>query len=1130
MSRNVMRITGRIMFMAGLLFASLLSPSVLYATPYASSLVVSNGVVSFYINESGGTVVVTYEDGSTNSTFTGFGSGSVNLPSGKYNFNLGAHSSYNIAVSKIGTGVAGKMPNVIQSTNTSVNATNFVLQGMGNGRGIAVNVNSQSPYFGRIYASRSGTAVNQRVIFDMNPDGSWSTAGSAGSDVGVTWVSDHAASPYRLSISQNDMIIISDESAANAGVWMADPNLTTNQLILGPAGAPASSYISYANNHGQIAGRAWLLGDLNSPSGATLVTVDGTYPYGGPYNCITVYSNITASAISSGGGWQNPPDVVGGPISVNVSAYLGSGIYLDPGLCVAANGLIYGSHYRSSVANESGIPGVSVYDSSYTNLLWGSRYNGGSSDYFFTASSGAIGTGAACLPDDVAVSPDCKYLATANNDGHITVCSLTNGIPDVSTIYTIEPDVFCNSSSGLGVSIAWDAGDNLYTLSYLYGYGIKAWTLGLSSQAITSGNINGNTAYNLGFLNTTVNVYATNNPVISQSNTHGNPTSGAFTLVRSGGNLSLPLTVNFTYGGTATNGTYTPGNRGSITFLAGQTVTNISIAAVSDGLPRPTTTLTLTVTPSASYVLGAGSATMRILNAATPYLMVKVNQGSMYNAFSNDYASVTITRWGDTNSTETVSSYALSGTAVSGVDYTAPSSVTFNPGDLTKVTYVYPLINGASPVHNPNLPFTGNKSIVLGIGSGSGYTVAPGNVTLTIVDSGHPPATVLFSDPLSDPNDAANWNVCAANANIVYPIDSSVAFGQDLTQTPYYPIPFPPNGSQYALRATVNKSYGSGPYGGPPVAINLYLTNQVFTGNYAVRFNMNLVVGGNLFENNNLDPLYNSEEGVLFGINHNGMETNLWLAGSDLTSGGGLQTGTGPWAADGIFYWVSGSGGNYLETWPNYQMFTGNGDPATNAGWARPFSAGLPSSSFAGIFKTNVFTTSASGFVPPYDTGWTEGGPGLPANGSGQYGLSVSSWSDVEIKQINGVVTMSIDKTPVFVYTNKTMFTGGCIMLGYEDPWDGGEDQDAAVYYSNLQVVRVGPPVMSKFALDNANGNVVMNLNITDDAGGLIVQSSANINGPYTTVASTLTSLGNGAFKVTVPQNGAKQFYRILQQ
>ena len=435
-------------------------------------------------------------------------------------------------------------------------------------------------------------------------------------------------------------------------------------------------------------------------------------------------------------------------------------------------------------------------------------------------------------------------------------------------------------------------------------------------------------------------------------------------------------------------------------------------------------------------------------------------------------------------------------------------------------------------MHSPTLPFTGNKTVVLGVGAGSGYNPATNTATLTIVDSASPPALVLFSDSLSDPNDQTNWSIAGVNGEMgAWPVDVNVQFGCDLTQTPYYGIPFPPNGSQYALRMTVNKSYGLGQGGGPMAAVNAYLTNQSFSGNFAVRFNMNVIETGNFTEINN-DPntyyggvtgTYNNEEGALFGFDHDGNETN-WFAGDKFYTGAPTS-----WPADGIFFWISDSGGSYLDSFSPYEAFAGNGSPVTNAGWT--ILGSQASTNFTMAFKTNVFTSPISTVVPPnYNSGWTEGGPGLAANGSANYGLSVSSWSDVEIKQLNGVVTMSIDKTPVFVYTNKTIFNSGLVMLGYEDPYNGAEDQDAAVYYSNLRVVSVGSPVVTNMALDNVHGNVVMDFSVTDDASSLSVQSASSVKGPYTAVASTITPLGNGSFQVVVPQKGAIQFYRILQQ
>src|ERR1022692_2451082 len=72
------------------------------ATPYASCITNGNNTVGFYLNESGGDVTVTYED---NSIAPGFNN--VTLATGAYTFPLGpTHTSYTIAVAKVGTGSA----------------------------------------------------------------------------------------------------------------------------------------------------------------------------------------------------------------------------------------------------------------------------------------------------------------------------------------------------------------------------------------------------------------------------------------------------------------------------------------------------------------------------------------------------------------------------------------------------------------------------------------------------------------------------------------------------------------------------------------------------------------------------------------------------------------------------------------------------------------------------------------------------------------------------------------------------------------------------------------------------------------------------------------------------------------
>lgn len=1094
------------------------------AAPFASCITNNNGTIQFYLNESGGSVTVTYEDGTTNVNFSPLVLGTgVNLPSGGYSFSLVGHTSYSIAVTKFGTGAAAIMPNVIQSTNTSVYGGNYVLQGFGDPRGLAVNVNPASPYFGRVYVSRGGNAST--AFYDLNSDGSWSTVGPGGTNAGVTtWVTGAPySSPDKISLAANDDLIVGDYSENNAGVWLVGPNLDTNELLLGPIGDVNGIAQGV---HGAEVGPAVLLGSLST--GATLLTVDGDLNT----NRIEVYSNITQTVLASGNGWQNPPDLTGPQVAINLPENPnGPGYYFYPSLDIGPNGYLYSGEYRSGIGS-SDYAFVQVYDATYTHQLWNSRYSGGNSDYFFTAATG----GSKSTPTCVSVSPDGKYLATVSMDNHLTICLLTNGIPDVGTIYTIAPVRFGSATSDGADEVVWDAADNLYVLS-ASDYGLTSWTLGQSATCITTGNANGTTGFSEEPLTPTISVYATNAAVISQINSYGTPTNTLFTIVRSGPS-GATLTVNFTYGGTAPNGTYTVGNSGSVVLQPGQTVTNITVAAVTDGIPRRTTTLTMTISSSMNYIVGVNPATISILNTATPQLSAAAGQTSMYNAFSNDFVSVVFTRLGDTNTTETLSSFTMAGSAVKGTDYTPLPSVTFHPGDLTQTAYIYPLVGGAVPTHNPNLPYTGNKSIVIGLTAGSGYTATTNTAALTIVDSAYPPATVLFSDPLTNSDDATNWGINAANGNLDnQDPDLDVEFGCDLYNTPSYPVPPPPSGATNALRLTVNKSNGLGPVGdaveNPMTAVNAYFTNKLFSGNYAVRFNMNIIQGDSTsLEQTEPDgAVYDAEEGPLFGIDMSGTETNWW-AGNTFALGD-TQTN---FASDGIWYWISDNGGDYLDTFGPYLEFTGLGGGLPNIGWTNL--AIQASSTFATAFKTNVFTSYTSVDVPPYQGGWTEGGPGLPANGPpALVGSNPNSWSDVEIKQLNRVVSLWIDKNRIFAYTNPaaSTFANGFVMLGYEDPIDGGESPDTAAYYSNLRVVSLTPPAITGFGT-SAN-NFTFSFTSSDGdltASSFVVQGSTNVLNGYADVNNaTITQLsGSGVevFQATVPTSGAVHFYRIREK
>jgi hypothetical protein len=634
----------------------------------------------------------------------------------------------------------------------------------------------------------------------------------------------------------------------------------------------------------------------------------------------------------------------------------------------------------------------------------------------------------------------------------------------------------------------------------------------------------------------------TTNSIIAQTNSESIATNTSFTIASTPGG---PLTVNFTLNGTASGGSgypasYTAGSVGSVVLAAGQISTNINISAVIDSIPRPTTALTLTLQSGAGYSVGTpASASISILNTAPDEFFAAAGAAtSMYKAFSNDYTTIIITRWGDTNTevgaiTPGISNFDLSGTAVEGTDFTPPSPVTFNPGDSAQTSYLYPLVAGQLPTDSTNVPYTGNKTIIVNMASASGFSGSTNTAVLTIVDNANPPATTLYSDPLESVADSNNWKVTSANDNMQgYPIDDSIVFAYDLYDDPLDPVtlegfglaatplPFPPNGATNALRMTVNKQYSQyNSFGGYPAgdqgaagAVNMYLTNAAFSGNFAIRFNMNLVEG---FDS------YDTVEGALFGFNHSGTATN-WFPGSQIQSGWGSGNSTN-WASDGIWCWVSVDDGyGPFNGGPSdYMVFTDNGGTLPNTGFQVSPIAQVSETNFANNFKSSVFTSPQ--------------GPGLAANVSPDNAqdslVDDTSWSDVELKQFNNIVTVSIDKTPICVYTNTTTFTNGYLMLGYEDPYDPIGGGDGAVYYSNLRVVRLSPPVMTEAAL-NA-GTYIFDFTSTDgDATSASFQivGSTSVTGSYTPVpGATITQLSNGAYQATVPTSGPINFYKIQQ-
>ena len=1114
------------------LAALALSSQVVRANPYASMLTNINYAsreMQFYLNESGGTVTVAFSD---NTTAPAPLDGSATVTSGLKTFFVPSDATtYTITCYKSGAGA----PTLIQ---TSPGFTP---------RGVDVNKNVTSHWFGRVYVDISGgSGINA-----LNPDMTLAYTGAASPGGGCVWFGG-GFSPYRCFVAADDYLMVGDATEdysshptgalQNEGVWRIDPSLTTAQLFLGPRGAAngiAGVSPAFSPIHSTIQSRPVVIGNPSLNGGnnpVTLVTVDGDYTWGSPtpsYNALLVYTNITLTTLP----WENVPDIQGPAIGLNLSGQaLGGNEY--PGLQFYGN-YIYAGTYRENY----GFPCVQIYTNDFGQgntfaHVWdsitgiGGTINNGP-DLFFLKSTvnnpnGYWGT------VDVAVSPDGRFCVAQAIDNWFVIAYLTNGIPDSSRVFNSTPTSFTGNARG----IAFDAAGNIYSSSSGIG-NVQEWSMGITATSITTGNTNTSTAFSYSNPSTQVSVVASPN-FCSQGNSGGNghpgpATTGTFTISRTGNIALQGPAVIYTLSGTATQNVYTaaggavtPGVPATTTvattnvvqILAGMASTNITITPSTANVPRLQTTVVLTLLGSSNYSTTLPfSDTVYIQNTSSNEWVVSAGAPTMYKAFAADYASLLLTRLGDTNVNYAILPAAFSysgpaGSAQANIDFTPIGTVTVNKGDLTETAKITPLNNGATCTDTyPPSAYAGNKSTTVTVaGNGSTYGVAAtaNSEVLTLLDNAYPSTAPLFADPLTDPADSANWGITYTSGDpteVADPNDYDVEFGYDLTASNpsgnngLLGIGSPPSGATKALRITCNKNVGSGSmYGG---GVNVYYTNQLFAGNFAVRFNMNVVGGDNTF----------SVEGVMFGINHNGTETNWWL-------GNGSTSGT--WASDGNWYWIQTPPGGYGGFgFSDFEEYTG-ASALPNSGWQQLATASA--GTYQTVFKGNLFTA----------TGGLSGG--TPANNSP---VSASpkdnTWSDVEIRQTNGVITLSIDATPIFTNT-APLFASGYLMLGYDCPIQGAYKQyigtpDAAAYFSNLRVVGldVGPTI-TNIKLDP--GNVVITFtgpNSDDTPANFVLQSSSTINGTFTDVipAATVVSLGSGSYQITYPESGSAQFYQI---
>lgn len=946
-------------------------------------------------------------------------------------------------------------------------------------RGVTVNQRPASPYFGWVYVANSAGGTKGDGMFAFTADlfdvlAQGVTPRTA--DLAANFATGTASSPYRPKVGwDDDKVYVADWSDGAGNLYRFMPDLSADpagSYVLKPLeGSAVTPVVSDTqNNNHGSVAAAEVFGTLTNGD-YKVYTIDEDYQEDPTAITATQMNSLWFYNIGAGPlPWANPPDARVAAASVGSSSQTMDLAYSP------TTGYFYITDRRSA-GNETGLRVVDKDG----NLLFASK----------TASQD-LGSTTDLLADlgGVTVSYDGKYLATVTyGNNNVTIMPLIQGIPDLS---------LRKAFTGLGTTaaargIAFDRANNLYVVSSGISV-LQSLSVGFPATNTTSSD----------------GVFTQIAPEIQASKASAeifDAGSGAIDLIAEGDTATIstirvsrvandnanPMAVNFTVTGTATRGTATTadyflrvgGNAitgNSVTIPAGQDQVLVEVVANEDTVSEPIETVVFSLAPGAYTVTANSTATVSIAdNDPLAFEVVSAEFARAFEGNPFDFLRFRIQRLGDTNAGPAEVNLQYSGTATAGVDYTRVASVTMNPGDLS-ATIDIPVL--------PDSAIEGNETVIVSIAPGSGYAVSPNNAGATgnIIDDDFPAENVLFAENFNDPAVASDWTVLFGSVNPDSQ-DYTATFAFDYGQ-PGFDVPPAPhsNGDTLGLLVSVNKLDLLAEAAG----VNLYPNGKDFSGNYALRFDMYLMQNASA----------GTTEHATFGINHDGTHTN-WFS----NAAAGVPAG---WTYDGIWAAVVADASDLGD----YVLFSA------------PRAGSVPGPTT--LAQRSASTLEDVFHNPPWTPG---GGAGSPGNTPG---TSTPSWTQVEVRQSNNIVTLTINQTNILTYANTGSFTHGNIMLGYDDSFNSiGSGGGGLVIYDNLRVVRLdgGAQPDVRISTITRTGNTVT-IDFTAGSGeatsAFKLVSSTKVTGPYTDDnTATVTSLGGSSYRITTTATDAMRFYQI---
>lgn len=1024
------------------------------AAPYATSLTNNGGVISFRLNESASSVAIIFTNSFGNTVVSNLGPKSIGLTV----TNLSVPGSYTVSVTNFANPgyVSGLTIQVSGDTTNGVLATGGISTNtlrFNAPRGVAINMNPSSTNFGRVYVANgtpgnivtNGTKTAGDGIYVLNADfsdatGQGTNARTAGitafTNVAVVGSEEDSRSPWKLEVGEDSNLYITDYSTNSANIWVTDPAVTAGTNVLVGFGAASLGNASASANHGRIASSVIAKGSLangdlvlyaidsdNNGTSDTAVNHIMKFPIGaGPLPFSLFFTNITSVT--------NYDETLTNIVSIDYTTNIVSGItnveagnspilLSIPGVTVdlaaGPDGKFYMMQNRSD-GNEVGLAVVDSLDDSGASAmspagdgLWDKVYDS------LLDSQNNFGSSVDILrlSRAVKISPDGKYLAIIRDDNQIWVMKLTNGLPDLSTRKLVAN----SNTTAIGRDIAFDPANNLYTVSSGQAL-MRVFSPGYKTIAQTSSKGT--------FVFTNVLPANTVSIVGTATNATEGSTDGQFQFVRSG-DLSQPLTVNYTIAGTATRGLDWVTNglqfttNATITFAAGEATTNADIVVVNDTLGEATETVTFNLVATTNYISGGTlSATVFIADDGIdlPQVSLSARGSGSYELIPYRPAKFILSiaaAWGsDVNVV-----CALSGSAVAGIDYTNSVLVTntIPAGSSSIIATVSPIDNSVI-----NADKTIIMTLVEQIGAYSTNSLSYAG-TNTLRNDDLAVAPTLFSDDF-DVDHTANWLV-KYNTNDVF---TDIFFDYSTVG-----IPSAPNSVGGTTRGMKLKAH-LGAYASTLVGVSVSPLNVGFTGDYRLRFDMWYNFNG---------PIDSTGTG----------STELLFAGvgaSTITTNGpfGLQARYN----GGVYFAVSGDSGFGAGSTGSrdFGAYTNQSslDPAVTSVNTWPAGTGTTVRDNANAYYAEFGDLMAP---PSQVTLWPNQ---IRTNAPGGMGMC---WHDVVITKTGTSVSWTIDGLLICT-VNTTAFNSQLstnIFFAYDDPNTGSLPDNADAIFGLIDNVRV---------------------------------------------------------------------------